>query len=1133
MLEIIATVRRKLLGERLLRGLAVVLLATILVSVLLSYVLARHNFSEPALFWTRLLGGLLLVLLLAGGLLAPLLRRRYSPGRLARFLEERNPQLEQGLSTVVEIREGQAPADPELRRLLERDVRRKLIHVPLPRFYDPRGSLLSLLTGTVSVFLFAYLFFGGPEAYRYSLDRLFWSWYADGTLPLYSIQVTPGSTTVAKHADVEVRAVLAGFESRRVSLLVRYGEDPSWEEVRMRPDPESGGFVFLFFDVRDPMDYYVEADGIRSETYSLQVSEIPRVSALELRLVFPRYTRLDPAVQKDEGDIEALVGTTAHFRIESDQPIRGALLKLEEGGSIGLEEDGAGGYRGSIKIRRSDYYRIHLQNQEEVWNPGTNEYVILAVEDQPPRIVFKQPGRDRRVSNIEEVFMELQAGDDHGIRSLSLRYSVNGEAEQAIELTPVAGAGSFTVGHTFFLEEHDLVPGDFVSYHARASDAVSHSDTDIFFLEVQPYDREYYQSQTGGIGLPGGGSQELELSKRQKQIIIATFKLQKDRTSTPAEEFKEQSQTAALVQQRLREEVQVIADRLERRQAAASDERFRKMRERLSEAMTHMEPAHDRLNQVEPEQALPHEQKAFRQLLSAESLFKEIQVSFGESQGAGGAASEELADLVDLELDRTKNQYETIRQNQQFRQEQQLDEALEKLKELARRQEQAVERSRRMAGRGSGADRLTAQQLREEIQRLTRQLERLSRQEQQRELSQVSNRLREAARDLGQGGNGQMGERQRMLAERALQRLKEAQEALEKTRQEQISERIRQLSQDSRRMLHRQERTLDEMDGVGERLKQGKVDRETIRQIRNLLREKGELQQELSRVEGELHQTAKRTAAQEPQASRRLKQAGNKIRDDRLSEKMQEGSELLSRGWVDLAQDREDGVTQGLQELVENIDEAAQALGQKGPPGAEEGLKQAGEEVAELVEGLESLRRRLSQGGADGKEGSEGEEGSGEGSGEMTGNEGSQGEGDRGSRPQGQPGDSRQAGSRANLSGIDPRQLRREWQERLQDAESISRLLRGEHSLGRDAAALSREMRELALERIFSDPEEIARLKSKIVHGFQQLELEISRALDREEENLVWLFQEEEVPPVFRERVEEYYRTLSSERGSR
>ena len=74
------------------------------------------------------------------------------------------------------------------------------------------------------------------------------------------------------------------------------------------------------------------------------------------------------------------------------------------------------------------------------------------------------------------------------------------------------------------------MPGDFVSYHARASDAVSHSDTDIFFLEVQPYDREYYQSQTGGIGLPGGGSQELELSKRQKQIIIATFKLQKDRT---------------------------------------------------------------------------------------------------------------------------------------------------------------------------------------------------------------------------------------------------------------------------------------------------------------------------------------------------------------------------------------------------------------------------------------------------------------------------------------------------------------------------------------------------------------------------------------------------------------------------
>ena len=85
------------------------------------------------------------------------------------------------------------------------------------------------------------------------------------------------------------------------------------------------------------MNYYVEADGIRSETYSLEVSEIPRVSSLQVRLVYPKYTHLEPAVQKDDGDIEALVGTTAHFRIESDQPIREALLKLEEGAPSGLK----------------------------------------------------------------------------------------------------------------------------------------------------------------------------------------------------------------------------------------------------------------------------------------------------------------------------------------------------------------------------------------------------------------------------------------------------------------------------------------------------------------------------------------------------------------------------------------------------------------------------------------------------------------------------------------------------------------------------------------------------------------------------------------------------------------------------
>ena len=56
------------------------------------------------------------------------------------------------------------------------------------------------------------------------------------------------------------------------------------------------------------------------------------------------------------------------------------------------------------------------------------------------------------------------------------------------------------------------------------------------------------------------------------------------------------------------------------------------------------------------------EQKALQSLLRAESLFRDIQVAFGQQGGGGGGgggAQRDLARMFDLELDTSKNQYET------------------------------------------------------------------------------------------------------------------------------------------------------------------------------------------------------------------------------------------------------------------------------------------------------------------------------------------------------------------------------------------------------------------------------------------------------------------------------------------
>src|SRR6185369_14206516 len=85
--------------------------------------------------------------------------------------------------------------------------------------------------------------------------------------------------------------------------------------------------------------------------------------------------------------------------------------------------------------------------------------------------------------------------------------------------------------YTFMLESQGLVPGDVVSYYAIARDAKTESKTDIFFVEVQPFEREFFQSQQGGGGGGGGGGEDdsSEISRRQKEIVAATWNLARDR----------------------------------------------------------------------------------------------------------------------------------------------------------------------------------------------------------------------------------------------------------------------------------------------------------------------------------------------------------------------------------------------------------------------------------------------------------------------------------------------------------------------------------------------------------------------------------------------------------------------------
>src|SRR5205085_8947823 len=136
------------------------------------------------------------------------------------------------------------------------------------------------------------------------------------------------------------------------------------------------------------------------------------------------------------------------------------------------------------------FYRIELIGPHGEKVDASPQYTIDVLDDQPPTVSFTKPGRDTSATPVEEVFAEIKADDDFGVRSLQLFYSVNGGPQQSISLF---GGGKtlteVTAGHTIYLEELGLKPGDFVSYYAKATDNDSvpgpqTTSSDIYFVQI-------------------------------------------------------------------------------------------------------------------------------------------------------------------------------------------------------------------------------------------------------------------------------------------------------------------------------------------------------------------------------------------------------------------------------------------------------------------------------------------------------------------------------------------------------------------------------------------------------------------------------------------------------------------------
>jgi DNA-binding Lrp family transcriptional regulator len=644
----------------------------------------------------------------------------------------------------------------------------------------------------------------------------------------------------------------------------------------------------------------------------------------------------------------------------------------------------------------------------------TDDYFITLLEDEIPKIEFARPGRDWSASSIEEVTARISAQDDYLLESLELRYSVNGSDWQSIDL-PV-DTDTAELDHVFFLESlsaqadaEPMVPGDLISYYAIAKDRENSARTDIFFIDVQPFDRRYSQSQqAGGGGGQQGGQQQDEISQRQREIIVSTWNLireeQENRRNDPAY-VSDNAALLARVQGTLREQVETLARRTEARQLTASAEEIARFVENLEKAGEAMVPASERLSEIELEQAILPEQEALQHLLAAEAVFTDISVSQQANNGGGGGggqAGRDLTEMFELEMDLEKNQYETGSRASPEGPQQALDEAANELEELARRQEQLA-RNMNQAQRPTPAQRWQQEMLRRDVEELQERLERMQQQQSAANQSQGQQQQRQQQGSQGQSsesgsqlpggeeGSQQVSELRRRL-DSAVRAMNEADEAMRNggspgELQRAAAEAQRQLEgardQATEEMQRAMQASLDELanraddlydtqsameDQLQNAIRGVNVGRDssnrlesgmTIDEEYELAAEKRALQSELQSLEQDARNTAQQIVENQPAAAEQLRDALDKLREAEVGTRIAVAASYLEYGEAVYVVGSESAVTEALRELSEDMQRASSLAesGQGGQPGSGKGQGS----LARTLSETQQLRRELQQ----------------------------------------------------------------------------------------------------------------------------------------------------------------------------
>ena len=729
--------------------------------------------------------------LLAGGIILPLIRY-FRLGKVMNYqtassiIGSHFPEVEDRLLNILQLEhQSQGVAD---RSLIEASVEQKIRQikpVPFLRAIDLRKNKKYLPYALPPLAVLFFLLFAAPNILRDSNYRLINNNEVFERAAPFHFMISNDPLEVIQYQDFELVVHLEGSVlPEAVAVETAAGSFPM---TRTAPDT----YTYVFRKVPDATDFHLLANGYPSSTYTLRVIPRPVVKTFRVELDYPDYTGRRNEVLDNTGDMSIPEGTSVRWVFSTEAADSVELFFGENKQTA--QRDTRDRFVLEKTIHDGGSYAIGLANTY-MYSNDTLRYWMQVIPDAYPKISVEAATDS---SDHKYVFFLGNASDDYGISRTAFHYTLEKQDEQGhyresdtgtdkVPFTRAGNQAAFT--YAFDMNRFALQPGDRITYYFETWDndgvhGPKATRTGIMQFAVPTLDELKDTRDANNDAVEEGLEKvldELQDIRKDTRDLQEKFIQKKDLNW----EDKKNVEDLLKRQNQLQEQLNQL------------QENFQK---NLDMQQEYMQPEQQIL---EKQQQL---QELFEEVMDEEmkQLYEELQKLLEEL-----SREESLQEMEQMDLNNKELENELDRMLELFKQlqlEQQMQETIDELNELAEEQLELSEESKDK--QSDVMDNIDKQEdINKQFEEISKDLEKLQEMNEdlenpkemgdsEQQQQEISEHLEQSMEQLQNNKQKQASEQQQQAGEKMQQMAQQMQDQMQQQQQEQQQEDMRALSQ--------------------------------------------------------------------------------------------------------------------------------------------------------------------------------------------------------------------------------------------------------------------------------------------------------------------------------------------------